>query len=264
MELVTSNYRPVSNLPYISKLVEKAMLEQINHHCNIHNLLLDNQAGYRENRSCKTVLLKLTNGLLWSMERKDITVMITLNLSVAFDTVNHKLLLSNLQNNFGISGTALEWLRNYLNHRDMRVKIGKSYSERKELTFSVPQGSCSGVNLFNMYSGTIREEVDPHLNLLAYADDHVIKKLLDPNQAKEERNVINLLTENITNINEWMNSVRLKMNNSKLEFVIFGNRTQVNKYTSEGLKTEGEIVNRSPIVKYLGAWLDSKLSLKHT
>ena len=177
-------------------------------------MLLDYQSGYRENRSCETVLLKLTNDLLWSMERKNVTVMIALNLSTAFDTVNHKVLLSNLQNNFGISGTALEWFRNYLNHRDMTVKIGKSYSERKELTFSVPQGSPSGANLFNMYSGTV---VDPCLNLLAYADDHAIKKELDPNQATEERNVINLLTENITNIKEWMNSIRLKMNNSKLE-----------------------------------------------
>ena len=96
------------------------------------------------------------------------------------------------------------------------------------------------------------------INILAYADDHAI---IDPNQATEERNVINLLTENITNIKEWMNSVRLKMNNSKSEFIIFGNKTQVNKCTSEGLRIEGEIVNRSQIVKYLGAWLDSELSL---
>ena len=98
----------------------------------------------------------------------------------------------------------------------MTVKTGKSYYERKELTFSVPQGSCSGVNLFNMYSSTISEVVDPHLSLLAYADVHATKKELDPNQATEERYVIDLLTENLTKIKEWMNSVRLKMNNSKI------------------------------------------------
>ena len=78
-----------------------------------------------------------------------------------------------------------------------------------------------------MYSSTISEVIDPHLNLLAYADDHAIKKELDPNQAREERYVMDLLTDNLTKIKEWMNSVRLKMNNSKLEFIIFGNRTQV-------------------------------------
>ena len=126
MESITSNYRPMSNLPYISKLVEKAMLEQINHHCNIHNLLSNYQSGYRENGRCKTVLLKLTNDFLWSMERKNVTVMIVLNLSTAFNTVDHEVLLRNLQDNFGISGIALEWFRNYLNNRYMKVKIGKN------------------------------------------------------------------------------------------------------------------------------------------
>ena len=190
MESITSNYIPMSNLPYISKLAEKAMLEQFNHHCNIHNLLPDYQSGYRENRSCETVLLKLTIDLLWSMERKNVTVMIVLKLSAAFDTVDHEVLLRNLQDNFGISGIALEWFGNYLNNRDMKVKIGKTYSERKELAFSGPQGSCSGTNLFNLYCGTIKEVADPSLNLLAYADDHAIIKEHGPNQATEERNTI--------------------------------------------------------------------------
>ena len=90
MELLKSNYRPVSNLPYISKLVEKTILEQVNLHCNAHSLLPDYQSAYRENRSCETVLPKLTNDLLWSMERKNVTAMIALDLSAAFDTVNHK------------------------------------------------------------------------------------------------------------------------------------------------------------------------------
>ena len=128
---------------------------------------------------------------------------------------------------FGICGIALEQFRNYLNNRDMKVKIGKTYSERKELAFSVPQWSCSGANLFNLHCGTIREVVNPSLNLLAYVDDHAIIKELDPKQATEERNMINLLTENLNYIKEWMNSVRLKMNNSKSEFIISGNSTQV-------------------------------------
>ena len=144
MELLKLNYRPVSNLPYISKLVEKAMLEQINLHCNAHSFLPDYQSAYRENRSCETVWLKLTNDLLWSMEKKNVTAMITLDLSAAFNTVNHKVLLTTLQSNFGIKGMALEWFKNYLAPRDMTVKIGKSYSERKELTFWALQGSCSG------------------------------------------------------------------------------------------------------------------------
>ena len=120
------------------------MLEQIYLHCNAHSLLPDYQSAYRENTSCETVLLKLTNDLLWSMERENVTAMVALDLSAAFDSVNHKVLLTTLQSNFGIKGMGLKWFKNYLALRHMTVKIGKSYSERKELTFSVPQGSCSG------------------------------------------------------------------------------------------------------------------------
>ena len=170
MELL--NYRPISNLPYIAKLVKKAMLEQINLHCNVHSLLLDYQSVYRENRSCETVLLKFTNDLLWSMERKNVTAMIGLDLSAAFNTVDHKVLLTTLQSNFGIKGMTFKWFKNNLALRDMTVKIERSYSERKELTFCIPQGFCSGVYLFNMSSSTISEEVDPGLSIIAFADDH--------------------------------------------------------------------------------------------
>ena len=260
MELSKSNYRSVSNLPYISKLVKKAMLEQINLHCNAHSFLPDYQSAYRENRSYETVLLKLTNGLLWSMERKNVTAMITLDLSSAFDTVDHKVLLTTLQSNFGIKGMALKWFQNYLVLRDMTVKIGKSYLERKELTFLVPQGSCSGAYLFNMYSSTISEEVDPGLSLIAFADDHAIIQEFNPNQTTDESHVINLLADNLTKIKEWMNSVRLKMNNSKSEFIIFGNRIQAHKCDTSELNIDEVAGHKSQIVKYLDAWLDSGLT----
>ena len=91
------------------------------------------------------MLLKLANDLLWAMERKNVTTLLALDLSAVFDTVDHGILLTTLNSNLGIDSTALEWIRNYLAPRDMKIKIGNSYSERKELTFSVLQGSCSGV-----------------------------------------------------------------------------------------------------------------------
>ena len=107
------------------------MLEQINIHCNAHNLFPDYQSTYGENRSCKTVLLKPINDLLWSMERKNVTALITLDLSTAFDTVDHSVLLITLNSNFGINGIALEWLKNYLAPRYMKIKIGELYLEKR-------------------------------------------------------------------------------------------------------------------------------------
>ena len=113
-----------------------------------------------------------------------------------------------------------------------------------------------------MYSSTISEDVHPGLSLIAFADDHAIIKEFNINQTTDESHGINLLTDNLTKIKEWMNSVRLKKNNSKLEFIIFGNRIQANKCDTSELNVEGETVQKSQIVKYLGAWLDSQLTLK--
>ena len=87
------------------------MLDQIKHHCHAHNILPDYQSAYREKRSCETVLLNLTSDLLWSMERKNVTALITLDLSIAFDTVDHSVLITTLQSNFGINGIVLEQFR---------------------------------------------------------------------------------------------------------------------------------------------------------
>ena len=180
MELVMTSYRLVSNLSYLLKLVEKTMPEQINSYCNTNILLHDYQSAYRENRSCETVLLKLVNDLLWAMKRKNVTALIALDQSAAFGTVNHPILSNTLNYNFSIDSTALEWIRYYLAPRDMKIKIGKSYSQRKELTFSVPQVSCSDANFFNMYCRTINEVINPYLGLLAFADDHAMVRGIQP------------------------------------------------------------------------------------
>ena len=89
MELVRSNYRPVSNLSFISKVVESAGMQQINDHCNYNNLFPEYQSAYRQNYSCETALLKITNDILWNMEHKRITILNEMDWSAAFDTVDY-------------------------------------------------------------------------------------------------------------------------------------------------------------------------------
>ena len=186
------------------------MLDQINQYCDSHNLFPDYQPKYREYISYKTVLLKLTNYLFWSMERKNVPVIITLDLCMAFDTVDHIVLLNTLQSIFGIHGTALDWLKNYLAPRNMKRIIGNIYSDEKDLTFSVSLGSCSAANLFNMHSSTISKVVDCSLNLNGFTNDHSIMKEFNPNFSVEESDTIDLLVNNLAKINIWMNSTRLK------------------------------------------------------
>ena len=104
-----SNYRPVSNLQFISKVVKKCTLNQLTGHCNKYNLLPEYQSAYRKYYSCKTSLLKLVNYALWAMENKLITAVTVMDLSAAFDTVRHELLLTVLKEQFGIKDVALNW-----------------------------------------------------------------------------------------------------------------------------------------------------------
>ena len=103
MDLVNTSYRPVSNLPFLSKVVEKSVLLRFNRHCNENNLMPDYQSAYRANFSCEMALLKLTDDLLWSVEHQEVTSLVAIDLSSAFDTVDHDLLLS-------ILSKSLEWL----------------------------------------------------------------------------------------------------------------------------------------------------------
>ena len=104
-----TNYRPVSNLSFISKVVEICTLQQLTQHCDNHTLLPDFQSAYQKHHGCETSLLKLTNGIPWGMENWQVTPMIILDLSTAFDTVDYELLLQVFDHKFGVTDTALEW-----------------------------------------------------------------------------------------------------------------------------------------------------------
>ena len=168
-ELIASSYRPVSNLPFLSKVVEKIVLTRFNKHCDNYQLMPGYQSAYRKNFSCKTAIIKITNDILWLMESKKITSLTCIDLSTAFDTVGHGILLNVLKNKFGISGKSLSWFKSYLQPRFCRVNIHNANSEDKELNFLVPQGSCAGSVLYSAYASTLQEVVP--LDLHGYADD---------------------------------------------------------------------------------------------
>ena len=101
LTLVHSNYRPVSSLPFLSKVVEKVVLDQFRKHFENHRMIPDYQSSYHANYSCETALLKIMDDILWAMERQDMTALIAIDLSVAFDTVNHNILVEVLHRRFG-------------------------------------------------------------------------------------------------------------------------------------------------------------------
>ena len=118
-----ANYRPVNNLPFLSKIVEKVILKQLQSHIDEHQLLTPRLCAYRLGYNTKSVILKMTNDVLLSMDLQCVTPLVAIDLSVAFDTVNHSIMISVLERRFGITNKALKWFHEYLRDRSIVVEI---------------------------------------------------------------------------------------------------------------------------------------------
>ena len=250
--------------------MEQCVLMRFNEHCDNHSLLPDYQSAYRPNYSCETSLLKIINDMLWAMERKSVTALVVMDLSAAFDTVDHDILLSVLENKFGMKDVALKWFESYLRPRRCKVSINSTYSAEKQLSLSVPQGSCAGPSLFLAYASTLQEVKPiaeckpgtPAIVLNGFADDHSIKKEFHPATDNQEIDCIADLDHCMGEVQIWMDQNCLKLNNAKTELILFGSRQTLSKYITNSININGHEVNRSGTIKYLGAWLDQELKIK--
>ncbi len=150
------SYRPVSNVPFLSKVAEKVVMEQFQNHCNAHDLFPTYQSTYRRNFSCETSIARIMVDLLSSFEQGKVTAMLFMDLSAAFDTVDHDILCQVLQRTFKVENTCLNWLKTYLSPHWTKVCIGRDYSQVRRVTCSVPQGSCLGPILYTVYVSTLQ------------------------------------------------------------------------------------------------------------
>ena len=151
------NFRPVSNLPFLSKILEKVVLQLQSHLC-ANSLLEIRQSAYRKYHSTETAVLSVQEGLLTKSDEK----LALLDLSAAFDTLDHAILLRRLESTFGISGLALSWFESYLSDRTQSVVVDGLMSTPIPLVFGVPQGSVLGPVLFNLYSQTLSDVIAFH------------------------------------------------------------------------------------------------------
>ena len=186
LALIHSNYWPVSNLAFISKIIERCMLLQISDHCDKYQLQPDYQSAYREHYSCETGILHVSDDILWAMEKQSIISLVMMDLSDAFDTVDHDILLTILRTKFGIEDKALKWFDSYLHPRSYMVTINGKYSREVNLDVSVPQGSCAGVNIFNLYCSPLQELVPDNLHISGFADDHSIRSSFKADNRHQE------------------------------------------------------------------------------
>ncbi len=136
-------YRPISNLPFIGKIIEKVVFNQLNNYLNSNGYLDNFQSGFCVHHSTETALIKIINDIRFNSDSGKISVLVLLDLSAAFDTVDHNILLERLENWVGLSGMALKWFRSYLEGRGYYVSIGEHKSKWTSMTCGVPQGSYS-------------------------------------------------------------------------------------------------------------------------
>ena len=263
LDPIMKNYRPVSNLPFMSKLVETCILAQFNKHCEDNLLMPDYQSAYRSNYSCKTSLVKLVNDIHWDFENQNAVALVALDLSAAFDTVDHDMLLDVLSTRFDVSGSAYNWLTSYLRPRNCLVEIEGSRSSERSLDFSVPQGSCGSPVLYSVYASSLKTEILANVRLNALADDHSLNYAFKANNREQEVETMNSLEQCLLGINRWMNQNRLKMNTEKTEFIIFGSGQNLPKCSTKNINVCGDIAECSNKIRLLGMWLDAGLTFKH-
>ena len=257
------NYRPVKNLCIISKYVEKAMLEQLNTYMRTQNLLPDYISAYRKNFSTETVLVKIHHDILQAFEEQKGLLLTGLDLSAAFDTVDHSILIMALKNKYGISGLALEWFKDYLRNRSVQVEIENSIPEAVGILFSVPQGSCAGTVLYNMYSSKMGKLTQGYLvNLLHYADDKTLYNSFNLNSKGEGDSKRHNMENCLSGIVKWTSENRLKLKNEKTEFIAFASERQRKKVTSMAIGIEGIKVGAVDEIKYVGMLLNHSLTMR--
>ena len=187
----------------MSKLVKWVVDKQLMQHINSNNLDNPHQSAYKTGNSTEPALLHIKNEIHTSLSHGEPTAFVLLNLSVAFNTIDHDTFLKCLKSWFGVCSTALKWFSSYLNHRFQAIKIGSTLSELHELLFGVPQGSVLGPLLFSLYttplSKVIRRQSDIKLHF--YADD---TQLFVHLSYKNATSAFDKLNSCLQDVQEWM------------------------------------------------------------
>uniref|UniRef100_A0A8D0D0W2 Reverse transcriptase domain-containing protein n=1 Tax=Sander lucioperca TaxID=283035 RepID=A0A8D0D0W2_SANLU len=254
---VLANYRPISNLPFLSKILEKVVANQLCDFLHRNSLFEDFQSGFRMHHSTETALVKITNDLLTAADKGLVSVLVLLDLSAAFDTIDHTILLQRLEHLVGIKGIALSWFKSYFSERSQFVNINDKPSKYAKVSHGVPQGSVLGPILFSLYMLPLGNIIRKHsINFHCYADDTQLYLSIKPDESGQ----LAKLQACIKDIKSWMTHNFLMLNSNKTEVIVLGpkhHRTSLSKYIAT---LDGIALASSTTVRNLGVIFDQDLS----
>lgn len=250
-----TSYRPISLLSTLSKILERVILQRIQNHIDQHSCLPEVQYGFRQGRSTVQQLLNITDSITDSINKRRTTTMVSLDISKAFDRVWHEgLLFKLIKLNF--PSYIITIVHSYLLDRSFFITIKEQVSTTRQIKAGVPQGSCLGPTLFNLFTSDIPTDF-PFTTLSLYADDAALMSYsINKNQATK------YLQAALDILAAWYAEWRIEINASKTQAILFA---RARHPPDIKLKLHGEEINWVNSIKYLGVYLDTKLSWKtHT
>jgi len=255
---VLSNYRPVSLLSCFSKILERLVFDRSVEYINAHGILNDKQFGFRSNHSTSMAIIELVDRVNTAVEKNKTTIAIFLDLSKAFDTIDHNILLYKLEH-YGFRGIVLDWYKNYLSNRKQYVSYNSYDSDLRDIICGVPQGSILGPLLFILYMNDITNSSDV-LDFVLFADDTTMDYSHE-NIASQ----ISLINEELKKVNNWFKANKLSVNASKTNCMVLGtpHMTSVKVQQDLGIKLDGTLLERVKHAKFLGVLIDECLTWKN-
>ena len=248
------NYRPISVLTCFSKLLEKLMYKRLTNHIEKHNILTQRQYGFRENRSTELAIIELVDRITKAIDKGEYTIGIFLDLSKAFDTIDHKILIQKLDHN-GIRGITQLWFQDYLRNRKQIVKFNQIKSKEMVMKSGVPQGSILGPILFLLYINDI-ENCSKLISFILFADDTNIFY-----SSKCLKTLSNIIQTEIDKVAEWLNVNKLSLNTTKTKVILL---RSPNKKPSQIIKINicGKNIEQVKTATFLGIIIDECLTWK--
>jgi hypothetical protein len=246
------NYRPISVLPIVSKIIERAVHDQLYKYISNTDILSSAQSGFRANHSTTTTLLDVQDFILNNMDNGFATGVIFLDLKKAFDTVDHDILLDKLKK-YGVDGNELLWFKSYLSKRSQVVNINSSLSEFEHINIGVPQGSILGPLLFIIFVNCLPNAVN--CKTIMYADDTTLLC-----KAKYPDDLSTDLTSNLNHVANWLEANKLTLNVNKTKVMIFGTTHILDRFSNISLSYNNNVIEMVKEFKYLGVKFDSTMS----